>query len=407
MSAPKRYFPNNLPIGEDCVLSKSVLKCSVIEKYETIVQKQQADPQDAEGGLYVGIAGIGYLCYHLSKSPIFQDSKGALQSKAKEYLEAALEAGRHKKGNSRDDTAFILGNAGLYAICAAVFNDDGFLRDYAKGLSNCLKTNFISCGSDELFVGRAGYVMGILWLRKTLQQPVIADKDLMAICTVIVESGRQYARHHRSPCPLMYAYYGTEYLGAAHGLCAILQALLSVPSFISSSDPSVEKDIRTSVDYLLSLQTPSGNFPSDLSEIGRGARPEAEELVHWCHGAPGIVYLMAKAYLVWSDEKYLQAAVKCAECTWNKGLLRKGPGICHGVAGSGYVFLLLFRLTGEQHYLQRAHAFAQFIDSEEFKPLLLKPDSPYSLYEGLAGTCCFLDDLAHPESAAFPFSDVF
>jgi hypothetical protein len=35
---------------------------------------------------------------------------------------------------------------------------------------------------------------------------------------------------------------------------------------------------------------------------------------------------MAKAYLVWNDEKYFQSCVKCAEVTWNKGLLLKGPG---------------------------------------------------------------------------------
>ncbi|XP_065331557.1 lanC-like protein 3 [Cloeon dipterum] len=407
MSSQSRYLPNNIPIGEDSVLNRSLLKCSVIEKYEAIIQKQPPDPKDTEGGIYVGIAGIGYLCYHLSKSPLFQDSREALVTKGKEYLAAALGAIRNKDGSSKDDTAFILGNAGINAVAAAMYNDEGFLRDYAQGLANCKKTNFLTCGSDELFVGRAGYLMGVLWLRKALQKPVIADKDLMAVCTTIVESGRHYARHHRSPCPLMFAYYNTEYFGAAHGLCTILQALLSVPSFISSSDPSVEKDIQASVDYLLSLQTPSGNFPCDQSETGAASRSESDELVHWCHGAPGVVYLMAKAYQTWNDEKYLQSCVKCAEVTWNKGLLTKGPGICHGVAGSGYVFLLLFRLTGEQHYLQRAHAFARFIDSEEFKPYLLKPDCPFSLYEGLAGTCCFLNDLAYPDTASFPFSDIF
>lgn len=34
-----------------------------------------------------------------------------------------------------------------------------------------------------------------------------------SICKAIIESGKQYAHKHRSPCPLMYAYYDTEYLG--------------------------------------------------------------------------------------------------------------------------------------------------------------------------------------------------
>lgn len=81
--------------------------------------------------------------------------------------------------------------------------------------------------------------------------------------------------------------------GAAHGLCSILQALLSVPGFLSS-DPYMEKDIRQSVDYLLSLQTPSGNFPCDLSEVGTAARSKDDELVHWCHGAPGKIIVFIK-----------------------------------------------------------------------------------------------------------------
>ena len=50
-----------------------------------------------------------------------------------------------------------------------------------------------------------------------------------------------------------------------------------------------------------------------------------------------------RAYKVIGDEKYLAAAVKCGECIWQRGLLKKGPGICHGVAGSGYAFLVLYR----------------------------------------------------------------
>jgi len=60
----------------------------------------------------------------------------------------------------------------------------------------------------------------------------------------------------------------------------------------------------------------------------------------------GVIYLFARAYKVWGDAKYLEACIRYGELTWQRGLLKKGPGICHGIAGSGYVFLLLYRLTG-------------------------------------------------------------
>ena len=67
---------------------------------------------------------------------------------------------------------------------------------------------------------------------------------------------------------------------------------------------------------------------------------------------PGVVYMFARAYKYFGEEKYLQACLRCGELTWQKGLLKKGPGICHGVAGSGYVFLLLYRLTGTVNVLK-------------------------------------------------------
>ena len=39
---------------------------------------------------------------------------------------------------------------------------------------------------------------------------------------------------------------------------------------------------------------------------------------------------------------------------WQRGLLKKGYGICHGVAGNAYTFLSLYKATNEEMYLHRA-----------------------------------------------------
>ena len=51
----------------------------------------------------------------------------------------------------------------------------------------------------------------------------------------------------------------------------------------------------------------------------------------------GIIFLLGKAFMYWKEEKYLNACIKCGELIWQKGLLRKGPSLCHG-----FVFFLLF-----------------------------------------------------------------
>ena len=167
-------------------------------------------------------------------------------------------------------------------------------------------------------------------------------------------------------------------------------------------------DIKASIDYILSIQTADGNIPSAMDEAPPYPQRRAEhDLVHWCHGAPGVVYLFAKSYLVFNEAKYLNAALRCGDCVWEKGLLKKGPGICHGVAGSGYVFLLLYRMTNEQKHLSRAIKFGEFMYTEEFNRGSRQPDCPFSLYEGLAGTICYLTDLLQPNISKFPFFDIF
>ena len=52
----------------------------------------------------------------------------------------------------------------------------------------------------------------------------------------------------------MYSYYDTEYLGAAHGLCAILQMLLTVPGYLEQCSQDYIQDIKGSVDFLLDMQ---------------------------------------------------------------------------------------------------------------------------------------------------------
>ena len=57
---------------------------------------------------------------------------------------------------------------------------------------------------------------------------------------------------------------------------------------------------------------------------------------------------------VFGERAYLDAAVQCGEVVWERGLLRKGYGLCHGVSGNTYTFIALYQTTGHKHYLERA-----------------------------------------------------
>jgi len=331
-------------------------------------------------------------------------------AKAEQYL--SINSQYYDKSNLEpgDRLGFLLGSSGISAVQAVVAKSTGkdsvkHLADFNRHATEFLESDPLGCGSDEVLVGRAGYILGALWIKQVTQVDAVPVSQLYKLCDTMLNSGRSYANKVKSPSPLMYQYYKTEYLGAAHGVAGILQAFLSVPGYFQYN-PGAEPEVKAAVDFYLSLQNQEGKFPCAMDEIGGSRRHPDDDLVHWCHGAPGAVYMLARAYLVWKENKYLQAALKCGECVWNKGLLKKGPGICHGIAGSGYVFLLLFRLTGESNQLYRAEKFGEFLFCEDFRQARV-PDCPFSLYEGWAGTACYLADLIQPHKSTFPFSNVF
>ena len=61
--------------------------------------------------------------------------------------------------------------------------------------------------------------------------------------------------------------------------------LLCFPDILRA-DPAMESDVRGAVDFMLGLQQVNGNVAPAMDEVGHQRR-KGEELVHWCHGAPG------------------------------------------------------------------------------------------------------------------------
>ena len=57
---------------------------------------------------------------------------------------------------------------------------------------------------------------------------------------------------------------------------------------------------------------------------------------------------------MFGDERFLSAAVRCGEVVWERGILRKGCGLCHGTAGNAFAFLQLYGITGNPVYVARA-----------------------------------------------------
>jgi len=248
---------------------------------------------------------------------------------------------------------------------------------------------------NEILYGRAGYLYALLVVQQLCKE-WIADSFIEAIVTDIINKGvAGSAEKKKSALPLYYKWYGEEYVGAAHGYVGIfymiLQAKIISPQTVSAEQ---EKLVINSLDALLNIRFPSGNLPPVVGETN-------DKLVHFCHGAPGAIHLYALAYKLYKNPAYLAACHSFADVIWTRGLLKRGYGTCHGVAGNGYALLCMYQVTGELSWLWRALKFAEWCLSYG-EHGCRTPDTPYSLFEGLAGTLYFLIDVLMPEGAKFP-----
>ena len=78
-------------------------------------------------------------------------------------------------------------------------------------------------------------------------------------------------------------------VGMGHGLAGILLALLNEPSVLCN--PESLQQVRQSVEFLIRTQTPRGNFEQSTDDL---VKRSEHELVHWRHGAPGVIHLLAR-----------------------------------------------------------------------------------------------------------------
>ncbi|XP_069067603.1 lanC-like protein 2 isoform X1 [Pleurodeles waltl] len=346
-----------------------------------------ADPHDCSA--YTGYTGTALLYLHLYNNTGDQI-----------YLQRCLDYAKRilRNLNGRRVT-FLCGDAGPLAVGAVVHHklqNEKESKDCITKLLQLHKSVVNPDGDlpDELLYGRAGYLYALLYLNTEISPDTVPQETIKELVDAIIESGKTLSKEERKTdrCPLLFQWHNKQYVGAAHGLAGIYYMLMQPLSNLDQE--TLVELVKPSIDYLRHKKFRSGNYPSSLSN-------ESDRLVHWCHGAPGVIHVLLQAYKIFKEEKYLKDAIECSDIIWQRGLLRKGYGICHGTAGNGYAFLSLYHLTQDKKYLYRACKFAEWCLDYGAHGCRI-PDRPYSLFEGMAGTIHFLSDMLVPESSRFP-----
>jgi lantibiotic modifying enzyme len=341
--------------------------------------------------IFAGSPGVALLHLHIALAigsrPGFD--KDQHLHKAVELLNPIL------RQLSTRHVTFLCGAAGPLAVGAVVYHYLNSEHDSQRCIKQLLDLFSIVKENpslpSELLYGRSGYLYALLFVRKHIPHAVKEDL-LVKLVRNIIEVGRAGVEPS-IPSPLMYDWHGSRYYGAAHGLAGILVTLLQTES--ETCQMEILEVTKPCLEFLLTQQFPSGNFKSSYGS-------ERDRLVQWCHGSPGFVLLLTLAYKVYGDQRYLAEAEKACDVTWERGLLTKGYGLCHGASGNAYAFLQLFKATRNIKHLNRACKFAQWCIASSSRQCRT-PDAPFSLFEGLAGTVYYLVDLVgEPGNAKFP-----
>ncbi|XP_050418771.1 glutathione S-transferase LANCL1 isoform X1 [Patella vulgata] len=353
----------------------------------------EREDEGRDHSVYLGSPGIALLNLHLH-NVLSKESGDKFLQTSLQFLRQPLQ---HLKGKRM---SFLCGDPGPLAIGAVVYHKLNQKQQSTECIQRLADLHKYVCKDkdlpNELLYGRVGYIYSLLFVQKYIGTDCIDGSIISKVVKVIIDQGKELSQREGSPSPLMFTWYDEHYLGAAHGLAGIFYILLRLDRCYI--EPYL-KDLQASIDYMLTLQFPSGNCPSSLDSSS------GDKLIHWCHGAPGWIYTFIVAYQVFKEEKYMRAAIACSDVIWSRGILRKGYGVCHGTAGNGYAFLALYKLTRQQKYLYRAYKFGEWCFNYGKHGCNI-PDRPFSLFEGMAGTLYFLADLLDPLKAEFPAFEI-
>jgi hypothetical protein len=145
------------------------------------------------------------------------------------------------------------------------------------------------------------------------------------------------------------------HLGPIHGFSGIIFSMLKGFDLLNSTQKAtlIERAEKT----LLTSALVTSEHANWLPCLGKARAGREQPLLHVCHGAPGVVIASSALWEMASTELH-HLLRKASQLIWDAGPLKKPWGLCHGSAGNGYAFLKMHQLTGEDHWLDKARAFA-------------------------------------------------
>lgn len=458
MGDENRYVPNSyLQDFEENEENRNMIKKKMNEYFANL----NCDLKyHRNSSIYCGIGGILYM-----NMILYENSK---DKKYLDYCEDIIRYMDNYKERKNSITFLegCTGIYSLCSMIYYYLGNEKYV-EYLNILINHLikyKNDLLNVNSEcELLYGKCGYIYSFLFCKNIWinykEKKYIILKYLYYIMKSIFDYGIQQGRefHHLTSLSLYYEWHEKIYLGAAHGYAGIFFVLFTLIQFFknhiddlcisikmdNNKTPKNQKErnndennnddnyIKNTVmnkldeyvnliykvtDEILTLYTSDNlNVYSSIKIDNMSSRQNAKKkrkeiLLQWCHGNIGYIILLMKLlkydnvptyFKTKYNEEYLN---NMGLLIWEKGLLTKGLGLCHGISGNGIVLLYLYNYTQNKIWYSRAYKYALFC-IKYFDKFCNIPDRPLSLFEGYAALVVFLSFILKPDLVYFPAHD--
>lgn len=347
------------------------------------------EPDTIETPLYHGAAGVIWALHYLQDCGAarlgrdYLDGWQALLAANRGWL-AAIAPGEH--------ASWLMGDTPI--LMMALGRDPGLPDELARLLDANRRHP-----ARELMWGAPGTLLAALFLHAHTGEERWAElfrQTADGLWTQLLWSDERQCAYWTQEL------YGrtSSYLDAVHGFVATAGPLLKGRHLLGAAAWQGWRDcIAATIRRTAVCEAGQVNWHPQLDGT---ERENAKKLLQFCHGAPGFVISLAGFPGDELDDLLLAAG----ETTWAAGPLNKGANLCHGTAGNGYAFLVLYQRTGDSVWLERARAFAMHAllqyerDAREYGQLR------YSLWTGDLGLAVYLWDCIRGR-ARFPTLDVF
>ncbi|CAJ1934762.1 unnamed protein product [Cylindrotheca closterium] len=384
-------------------------------KFGRRIMSRCLDNSTAEGNLLNG--GLGPCIYlRLQMSKASENNRTQLLKASLVEAEKALKVAKGRAGavsqNMFNDE--YIGAKCFYIILLHRLGRPNKALWHAEDLLELLRKGCESLPPEACGVldGRAGVLKTIWFLRSELESPGFGHNLALHISKQIMYQGMLTAQKYKSESLVMWEWKSKPYLGSAHGVVGIIDALLGHSdeemSILESMLPRVRDVILQAIESLDSCCDDSGNLRKKLND------EDDNDLTNMVHGSPGYCLLLAKASLAFPKKRkeFVLRATRLADSTLRPALQpgrinNANGGLMRGVSGIGYIFLALAQIDYENasKWISKAESIAHHA-VDQLDSLISNSRRPYSLFEGIGGLASLLIDLLHPEAACFPFYDV-